>query len=721
MRNRIAATLLLGVFCIATAALCLLPTDSAAQDRLPKMPGFDQYEKMKGVAAGSVKYGAVSATWLEGGKALEYSTEGKRFRYDIASAKAEEIGKAEEGGGGKGFGKGKGAKGKGGQGKGGGKKDDQGKKKDVERGRQAASATSPDGKLKAFYRDNNLWLSDAKGGGEIQLTTDGSDKNRIKYGVASWVYGEELKQNTAMWWSPDSKKIAYYRFDENKVRDYYLPLNQSSLQNKMDIEPYPKPGTDNPVADVFVYDVETKKAVPVAVRDGQSFDNSVVGHYVYNVRWSPNGKELFFNRSNRRQNIMELAAADPNSGKCRVIFREAWLPSWVVNSPPMRYLEDKNRFILTSERNGFKNFYLHDLNGNQLAVLTSHPFEVASIVRVDEKAGLLYYMARSGENHMKLQLHRVGLDGKGDSRLTDPAFNHTVDIAPDGRHFIDVIQTHDTPPVSRLVDAEGKVLKELAKSDLTQFEKLGLKRVELITYKAGDGTTDLHGMLSFPSNFDPAKKYPLLVTVYGGPNTNKAAETFALPSPMTEYGFLVAALDSRSASGRGKNFLDAIYMKLGVTEIDDQAAGVKSLWNRPYLNKDRVGIFGTSYGGYASAMCLLRHPDVFQAASASSPVTDWKHYDSIYTERYMWIPQENKEGYDAGSAMKYAGNLKGRLMLFFGTQDNNVHPSNTLALVKALQRNGKGFDLQVGPDQGHSGINQQRMMEFFIENLVMKP
>ena len=160
--------------------------------------------------------------------------------------------------------------------------------------------------------------------------------------------------------------------------------------------------------------------------------------------------------------------------------------------------------------------------------------------------------------------------------------------------------------------------------------------------------TDLHGMLHFPSNFDPNKKYPLLVSVYGGPNTNKAKETFTLPNAMTEYGFLVAELDSRSASGRGKKFLDAIYTKLGVTEIDDQAAGVKSLWSRPYLNKDKVGIYGTSYGGYASVMCLLRHPDVFQAASGSSPVTDWRHYDSIYTERYMWIPQENKEGYDAG-------------------------------------------------------------------------
>jgi len=416
---------------------------------------------------------------------------------------------------------------------------------------------------------------------------------------------------------------------------------------------------------------------------------------------------------------MEFTACNPETGKCRVILREEWLPSWTENSPAMRFLKDGKRFLWASERTGWRNFYLYDLSGKLLATLTNHPFEVsASIVRVDEEAGTLYYMARSGDNHMKLQLHRVGLDGKGAKRLTDPAFHHTVDIAPDGKHFIDIAQAHNSPPVTRLLDAEGRVVEELAKSDATKFDQLGLKRVELIKYKAADGATDLYGMLHFPSNFDPNKKYPLLVSVYGGPATNGARETFTLPNSITEYGFLVATLDSRSAGGRGKKFLDAIYMKLGVVEIDDQAAGVKSLWNRPYVDKNRVGVFGTSYGGYASAMCLLRHPDVFQAAAASSAVTSWHHYDTIYTERYMWTPQENKEGYDAGTAMNHVEKLKGRLMIYYGTADNNVHPNNSMQLIQALQRAGKSFEVQVGPDVGHSGMRQDRMMEFFIENLV---
>ena len=266
----------------------------------------------------------------------------------------------------------------------------------------------------------------------------------------------------------------------------------------------------------------------------------------------------------------------------------------------------------------------------------------------------------------------------------------------------------------------GKAIAELAASDATKFGQLGLKRVELITYKAADGVTELHGLLHFPSTFDPGKKYPLLVGVYGGPATNGARETYTLPNALTEYGFLVATLDSRSAAGRGKRFLDAIYMKLGTVEIDDQAAGVRSLWARPYVDRTRVGIYGTSYGGYASALALLRHPAVFQAASASSPPTAWYHYDTIYTERYMWIPQENKEGYEAGNAMNMADRLKGRLMIYYGTADNNVHPSNSMQLIQALQKAGKSFEVQVGPDMGHSSLRQDRMMEFFIENLVLR-
>jgi dipeptidyl-peptidase-4 len=230
-------------------------------------------------------------------------------------------------------------------------------------------------------------------------------------------------------------------------------------------------------------------------------------------------------------------------------------------------------------------------------------------------------------------------------------------------------------------------------------------------------------VIHFPSGFDPSKKYPSLVTVYGGPASasNTASERFTLPNANTEYGFLVIDLDSRAVPGLGKRVLDDLYLKLGQVEMDDMAEGVKALWNRPYFDRNRVGIYGTSYGGYTAVMEILRHPDVFAAASASSPPTDWRNYDTIYTERYMWTPDGNTDGYEAGAAVTYADKLNGRLMLYYGTADNNVHPSNSLQLIKALQSAGKSFDLQVGPDQGHSAVNQQRMMEFFIDNLVLHP
>lgn len=678
---------------------------SHAQDRLKTLPGYEHFQKMSRLMTNAVKSGSLSVTWKDDGKSFEYQKDGKRYRYDIATKKAAEVAKApaetprEERAGRRGR-----------------------RANGPERGRQFTSAVSPDGKFEAFYSDHNLWLSDTNED-EIAITTDGSKTNRIKYGSASWVYGEELDQTTAMWWSTNSAKLAYYRFDESKAPDFYLQLDQTKIQDTLDTEPYVKAGAPNPVVDLFIYDVNTQQSVQVDVRDGKPFDDSVVGHYIYHVSWSPDGKLLLFNRTNRRQNILEFCAADPETGKCRVIVREEWAASWTDNAPAMRFLQDGRRFIWTSERTGWKNFYLYDLGGQLLATLTRHPFEVATIERVDEDAGLVYYLARDGDNPKKLQLHRVGLDGKNDQRLTDPAYHHTVDIAPDGKHFIDVAQTHDSPAVTRLMNTDGRLVAELAKSDTTRFKKLGLRPPELLKFKSADGKTDLYGMLYFPSNFKPSRKYPLLVSVYGGPETDGARETFAMPKAMpgvlAEYGFLVATFDSRSASGRGKRFLDAIYLKLGQPEIDDQAAGVKSLWNRHYVDERRVGIFGTSYGGYASVMCLLRHPEVFRAACASSPPTAWYNYDSIYTERYMWLPKDNEKGYEAGSAMNYADKLKGRLLIYYGTADNNVHPNNSMQLIKALQKAGKSFEVQVGPDQGHGSVNRDRMMEFFIENLVL--
>ena len=680
------------------AFAAFLPLASAAaQGRIADMPGYDRYTEMMPKIREAMVSGAIGRTeWADDSRSFTYTFDGKFWRYDVRKKSAVEEEQPE---GSADFRRGRGG---------------------VARGRQATEAFTADSLRRAFYRDRNLWVSNADGTNERPLTNDGSEELRIKYGTASWVYGEELSQRSAMWWSPDGSKIAYYRFDEMPVRDYYLQTGQTTVEGSVEVEAYPKAGTDNPIVDLYVYDMEADVSRKLDIRMGQPFQDDVVGYYAYSVSWSPDGSELLLNRTNRRQNVMEFTACSPADGSCRVVVREEWPASWTDNRPTIQWLEDGKRFIWQSERTGYANYYLYDLSGELLATLTNHPFEVGGIVKVDERAKQLWYYARSGDNYMKLQLHRVGLDGRGDTRLTDPAFNHTVTVSPDGKLFTDVSQTHAIPPVTRLRDARGRERAVVAESDMSGVTELGLTPVEMFNYTSADGKTELQGMMHKPSNFDPTHQYPVLFSVYLGPGNTGARETYSLPHPYTEYGFIIVTIDTRAASGKGKKSLDQIYLKLGEVEIDDAAAASRELAKLPYVDGDRVGIFGTSYGGYASALALLRHPEAFAAASAASAVTSWHHYDTIYTERYMYTPQANPDGYEKGNAMSYAKDLEGDLMIYYGTADDNVHPNNSMMLIKALQDAGKSFEVQVGPDRGHSGINPQRMMEFFIQSLVMK-
>ncbi|MEN2283736.1 DPP IV N-terminal domain-containing protein [Algoriphagus sp. SE2] len=665
---------------------------SQAQDKLKSMPGYEQYQKIAPQIRSSVSSGAIAADWNEDGDSFEYVHSGKLFKYDVKKKSTIELGDAP--------------------------RVERQRNNRPARGRQYDSAVSPDGKIKAFTRDRNMYISNPDGSGVLAITSDGNEENQVKYGIATWVYGEELSQNTAMWWSPDSKKIAFYRFVEKDVKKYYVLLDQLALYDSLEIEAYPKVGEPNLPVDLMVYDLETKELKELDIRDGKPFDDGELGTYIYDISWTPDGEELLFHSTNRRQNIMELRAANPETGKSRTVIREEWLPSFVVNSPEMQVLKDGNHFIWASERSGFNNYYLYNFDGTLVNAITSHPFEVSNIVKVDEEKEHLYYMARSGENHMLMQLHRVKLDGTKDTRLTDPALNHSVSISPGGKYFVDVAQKHDVAPFTNLLDSKGKVVAEVMKSDMSKFEELGLKKVEVFTFTSKDGVTELHGMIHFPSDFDPSKKYPVILSNYGGPATNAFRETFVYPDPLTEYGFLVLNIDGRNVRGRGKKLLDQLYGNLGLVEMDDFAEGIKSLHSRPYFDKNRVGVYGTSYGGTTAASMLLRFPELVHAAVANSSVTDWRLYDNIYTERFMSTLDNNLEGYERFSLMNKADQLKGELLVFFGTADNNVHPSNSLQLIKAFQDAGKSIEVQIAPDGGHTALNRDRMMEFFIEHLV---
>lgn len=333
------------------------------------------------------------------------------------------------------------------------------------------------------------------------ITTDGNVTDRIRYGTTPWVYGEELDQTSAMWWNPAGTRLAYYRFDESPIPDFHIVRDLTSIQTTLAVEAYPKAGGQNPVPDLFVYDVATKRSTRVDVRDGKPFTNDAMGHYVSGIEWSPDGSELLASRRNRRQDVIEFVACHPDTGNCRVIIREEWPTGWAGDErPSMRYLADRSRFIWISARSGFRNSYLYDLTGRLINPITQHQFDVVSIVRVDEKTNTLWYLARDGDNFMKVQLHKVGLDGRNDRRLTDPRFNHQVYVSPDGKFFVDVAETHDHPPFTQVVEvATAKPVTQLATSDYSKLDSLGYRTAEMFSFLAADGKTQLFGSITFPA------------------------------------------------------------------------------------------------------------------------------------------------------------------------------------------------------------------------------
>lgn len=671
-----------------------------AQAPFSAMPRYNLYQKLLD-SLGKLRQASVyDVQWAKDGKSFTYRSEGGLFKCDFSTGAAQPTDKAYESGSPR-FPFQRQAPG---------------------RGRQFGEAFAPNGKWKAESQNGNVELINSKSGATVAVTTESTASNRIKFGVASWVYGEELGVRDAMWFSPDSEYLGFYRYDESQVKDYFIAYNQLQDQDTLNTEPYPLPGEPNPKASLLVYNLKSKKTINI----DSSFGDPNLGYYIFEVNWSPDGSELLYYRSNRIQNHLQFCAANPATGKSRVILDVARTDGWVDtnrygNLKPF-WLKDQHRFIWTDDKTGFRNLYLYDIDGKMLGQLTHQTCDVEQVVSVDEEHGWVYYTARNGANPYLFQLNRVKLDGSGDERLTDPAQNHTCYVSPTGAGFVDIAEDFDTPPVVKVINADGKVVSTIVRNKFDAFNSLHLQLARRFVVKAADGKTDLYGYLELPSDFDPNKKYPMVCQQYGGPEAGWQPESFVVPSPLTEFGFIIMHINCRGSAGRGREFMVSVYRKLGQIEIDDNAQAVKELCQKfRFIDPSRVGIEGTSYGGYFAAISILRHPETYAAACASSPVTDFRLYDTIYTERYMGLPTEddNLAGYVAGSCMTYAKDLKGRLMLYFGSADNNVHPANTFRLAQALTNAGKRYDMMVGPDQGHSAMNYEQEWEYFIRNLIL--
>jgi len=593
----------------------------------------------------------------------------------------------------------------------------------VGRAQQRLWIQSNDARWKASYRDLNIVLEqlDEEGqvvGDPVPVTTGGTEKHR--FGTACWVYGEELDQQDAMWFSPDSSKLAFYEIDESHMKTYFLTTGNTDKYTDLHKEQYPTAGQDNPHVKLHIYDVASKETVTVQV-DGPE------DQYLYDIQYSQDGSELIFHRTNRWQNELDVMAADVNTGETRTIVSEKQ-ETWQENSPLLQFLDDGQRFIWETERSGWKQYELRHLNGTRICDLTPlADYPVHQIVKVDETNQWFYYSAYSDENPLNLQLHRSRLDGTQNTRLTSGDFSFSgFQISPDHEHFVANYETISSPPSTGVWsiptgdDADsGSVTKvaDLASADAAAVVEAGFVPGELFSFLANDGKTEIYGTLFKPRDFDPNKKYPLLIDVYGGPHSVGVTNRFRAANPYCELGFLVAKIGNRGTVNRGKAFESANYMKLGLVDLDDQADGVRYLAEREYVDGNRVGISGHSYGGYMSALALLRYPEVFQVGVAGAPVTDWRNYDTIYTERYMRTPEKNKGGYDAGSCMTHAENLQGKLFILHGLVDDNVHPSNTWQLVDKLQKIGKRFDMMVYPNSAHGFRYNALKWSYFIDHL----
>jgi len=665
--------------CLATISLNL-NTFLFAQLTFKELPGYEKYREISALRTELNGGGRVEQIkWADDGQSVQFSDAGKRKSIDlktfaITDTSKPEVVTPEEPGDGR-------------------RSQRRAGQSSVGRAQQRAVAKSPDGKWNATYKDSNIVLESTSDTDKIYVTKDGVD--RLRFGTGCWVYGEELNQSDAMWWSPDSTMLAYYEVDEREMFDYHLTLDNTANYTKLQSVRYPKAGDPNPKVSLWIYDLLSKAAKKISI-DGD------LTQYLYSIRFSPEGNELLVNRTNRRQDVLNLLAVDTKTLNVRTVLTERQ-STWQENSPAIQFLDDKQRFIWTTESNGWKHFQLRHLDGrflNPLSQVGQYPCN--TITKVDEKSGFVYFTAYSDVIPYNAQLHRVKIDGSQHARLTSSPLNHTsFDISPDHQFVIASREQLDSPPSTVLYSAEGKEVAVLATGSREGAEKAKLTSPELFSFLSDDAKITIYGTLHKPSGFDPSRKYPLLVDVYGGPESIGITNRYVAANPICELGYIVIKIGNRGTVGRGKAFESATYLKLGGPDLDDQAAGVKFLRQRPYVDGDRVGIYGHSYGGYMSALALLRYPDVFHVAVSGAPVTDFRNYDSIYTERYMQTPAENAEGYDAGSCSKIAANLKGKLLLVHGLIDDNVHPANTWQLSKALNDADKRFQMMIYPEFQH--------------------
>lgn len=582
---------------------------------------------------------------------------------------------------------------------------------------------SPDGKYIAFTRQNNLYSLDLTTGKEIRYTNDGTDV--IYNGWSSWVYYEEILGRStnykAFWWSPDSKKIAFMRFDDTKVPMFPIYVSKGQ-HGYLEETRYPKAGDANPTVKVGFVAVEGSTVVWA---DFNEEDDQYFGQ----PYWSFDSQSVMVQWMNRDQNNLKFYAVNPVDGDKKVTYDEKQ-DSWINldHDERITYLADKKHYILKSDRTGWAHYYLYTLDGEMLNPLTSGNWQVSSLEFVDEKNKTVYFTARK-ENSATIDLYRVAYNGKNLKRLTFGDYSHQVKLSPDGKYFITNYSNVTTPNKVALLDNNGKLIKELTDSKSEEFADYQIGRTSYFTIPSEDGQFQLPVIITYPVNFDESKEYPVIMSIYGGPDAGTVRNTWKGTSNQfwAKEGIIQISCDHRASGHFGKQGVALMHRNLGKWEMVDYITVAKWLKAKPWVAKNKLLITGHSYGGYMTCLALTKGADYFDFGIAGAPVTSWELYDTHYTERWMDTPQDNAQGYKEGSVLSYVDQYKGRLRIMHGDMDDNVHLQNTIQLVDALTDRNVPFEFMIYPGSRHgfarskSAYDFKERVRFYYQYLLEKP
>jgi dipeptidyl-peptidase-4 len=563
-------------------------------------------------------------------------------------------------------------------------------------GSQMFAKFSPDGQRVGFVRENDLWMTDLLTGVETRLTSDGSDV--IINGTTDWVYEEELDLRDAWRWSPDGKRIAFWRFDQSPVETFYM-IDESSVYSEPIPLRYPKAGTANSRVQIGVIDLESGSTTWIDTGDDPEA-------YLARMDFAASPTELTIHRLNRAQNRVDVLLADVVTGATRILLSET-APSWIEIDEDLTWIRGGRQFLWASERDGYNHLYLYDRTGAVVRQVTEGRWEVWEIEGLTEDQDWVFFTALN-PTPAERQFFRARIDDGRIQRLSTQPGTHEVDLAPDGSTYLDVYSRNGYPPVSRLHSSDGKLIRVLEDNSRVA-DNLALANAvppSFFSFITSDGVR-LNGWMIRPPDFDQTRRYPVLIYAYGGPGSQTATDSwqgtrYLWHQSLAAQGYIVASVDNRGTGGRGRDFKNLVHLNLGRWEANDQVEAARHLGGLPYVDASRIGIWGWSYGGYLTALTLMKGGELFRAGMAVAPVVDWRLYDTIYTERYMLTPAENPDGYRESAPLAHAAGLVSDFLLVHGSGDDNVHFQNSVMLAARLQAEKKQFDFMMYPGQTHS-------------------